>query len=213
MSLKVSNLLKKSLKNKFRIIDLRRQLFDLIGVVKAIDYDPNRNARIAFVFYKKLGLFTYILATEGLKVGANIKSYNYIKNDKLLKIGDSCFLKYIPLSLEISNIEMRPGAGASLVRAAGTKAKIMRKYEKSKFVGLKLPSKQIQYIKENCIGTIGRVSNMKFKFIDLNKAGKNRNLGIRPKVRGVAMNPIDHPHGGGEGKKLVGDLLFLNGVN
>jgi len=179
-------------------------LYSQLGIVKNIEYDPNRNSRVALIYYNNIGLFTYILAPDGLKIGNTIKSYKNINEKINYNIGDSFYIKDIPLSTRVYNIEMQPGAGGKIAKAAGTKAILIRKYKKIKFIGIKLPSKQIQYIKENSIASIGVVSNIKYKLIKLLKAGKNRNIGIRPSVRGVAMNPVDHPHGGGEGKTSGG---------
>jgi len=192
------------LKKRFRLVDCRRQLFNQIGIVKNIEYDPNRNARIALIYYKGLGLFTYILAPDGLLKGNIIESFKEINVQTEFNIGCSFYLRDIPLGAKINNVEIRPGEGGKFAKSAGTKAIIIRKYKKSCFVGVSLPSKKIFYIKDNSIGTMGIVSNIKHKLADNLKAGTNRNKGIRPSVRGVAMNPVDHPHGGGEGKTSGG---------
>jgi len=184
-------------KRRYRFIDFKRNKREINGIVSSIQYDPNRNARIALVNYED-GEKRYILQPEALKIGTKIMSG---ENAPLIS-GNSLPLKQIPLGTEIHNIEIHPKKGGQLVRSAGTSAKILAK--ESNYVTLRLPSKEIRLIHENCYATIGRVSNSDYMNICLGKAGRKRWLGKRPAVRGVVMNPCDHPHGGGEGRSPIG---------
>ena len=185
-------------KRQYRIIDFKRNKFDIPGVVKAIEYDPNRTARIALVVYKD-GEKRYIIAPIGLKVGDPIM--NGPNAD--IKVGNALPLENIPVGTLIHNIEMKPGKGGQLVRSAGVMAQLMAK--EGKYANIKLPSGEVRLINVKCMATIGQVGNPEHENIVIGKAGRNRWLGKRPKVRGVVMNPVDHPHGGGEGKSPQGN--------
>ena len=186
-------------KRRYRIIDFKRNKFDMKGNVIAIEYDPNRSARIALIEYED-GERRYILAPDGMKVGNSIVSSR--DNVVPFKTGNNTCLKSIPEGLLIHNIEMKPLKGAQLARSAGTFAKIMAK--ENNMVTIKLPSGEMRMIHGNCQATIGVVGNKNHENIKIGKAGRSRWLGKRPKVRGVVMNPVDHPHGGGEGKTSGG---------
>ncbi len=177
----------------YRLIDFKRNKIGIPGVVKAIEYDPNRSARIALIFYKD-GEKRYIIAPVSMKVGDSIMS----GPEADIKIGNALPIQNIPVGTFIHNIEMKPGKGAQLVRSAGTMAQLMAK--EGKFATLKMPSGEIRLINQLCMAVIGQVGNPEHENIKIGKAGRNRWLGKRPKVRGVVMNPVDHPHGGGEGK-------------
>lgn len=181
-------------KRKYRIIDfVRHDKVGVPGVVKSIEYDPNRTAFIALVAYRD-GEKRYILAPEGLKVGDEVIA----GPDAPIKIGNALPLEKIPEGTPIHNLEIIPGKGGQLVRAAGTYATILSKDEN--WIYVQLPSKEIRKFHHNCYATVGQVSNVDHENVTLGKAGRNRWLGRRPAVRGVAMNPVDHPHGGGEGR-------------
>ena len=184
-------------RRKYRIIDFKRAKDGIPAVVKTIEYDPNRSANIALLCYAD-GAKTYILAPVGLKVGDTVLSGDTAD----IKAGNTLKLKDIPVGTMVHNIEMQPGKGGQIARAAGMSAQIMARDEK--YVTLKMPSGEMRYILANCKATIGQVGNLEHEIIRIGKAGKKRYLGIRPTVRGVVMNPCDHPHGGGEGKSPVG---------
>ena len=184
-------------KRKYRIIDFKRAKDGVPATVKSIEYDPNRSANIALLYYAD-GAKTYILAPVGLKVGDVLMSGETAD----IKAGNSLKLKDIPVGTMVHNIEMQPGKGGQIARAAGMSAQIMARDEK--YVTLKMPSGEMRYILATCKATIGQVGNLEHEIIRIGKAGKTRYLGIRPSVRGVVMNPCDHPHGGGEGKSPVG---------
>ena len=184
-------------RRKYRIIDFKRAKDGIPAVVKSIEYDPNRSANIALLYYAD-GAKTYILAPVGLKVGDKVLSGATAD----IKVGNALCLKDIPVGTMVHNIEMQPGKGGQVARAAGMSAQIMARDEK--YVTLKMPSGEMRYILAGCKATIGQVGNLEHEIIRVGKAGKTRYLGIRPTVRGVVMNPCDHPHGGGEGKSPVG---------
>ena len=184
-------------KRKYRIIDFKRAKENIPATVKSIEYDPNRSANIALLVYAD-GVKTYILAPIGLKVGDTVMSGE--KAD--IKAGNALKLKDIPVGTMVHNIEMQPGKGGQIARAAGMSAQIMARDEK--YVTIKMPSGEMRYILANCKATVGQVGNVEHEIIRIGKAGKTRYMGIRPSVRGVVMNPCDHPHGGGEGKSPVG---------
>nr|YP_009297697.1 ribosomal protein L2 [Hildenbrandia rivularis]AOM67241.1 ribosomal protein L2 [Hildenbrandia rivularis] len=186
-------------KRKYRLIDFRRQNFGKIAKVTSIEYDPNRNARIALLCYSN-GRKAYILCPRSLKVGSTVVS----GPKALIEVGNSLPLSKIPLGTIVHNVELQYGKGGQLARSGGTYAQIVA--QEGKFVILKLPSTEVRMIREECLATIGQVSNIDANNIIIGKAGRNRWLGKRPKVRGVAMNPVDHPHGGGEGKSPIGRL-------
>ena len=184
-------------RRKYRIIDFKRAKDGIPATVKTIEYDPNRSANIALLQYAD-GAKTYILAPVGLKVGDTVISGETAD----IKAGNALKLKDIPVGTMVHNIEMQPGKGGQIARAAGMSAQIMARDEK--YVTLKMPSGEMRYILANCKATIGQIGNLEHEIIRVGKAGKTRYLGIRPSVRGVVMNPCDHPHGGGEGKSPVG---------
>ncbi|MGO1469590.1 MAG: 50S ribosomal protein L2 [Tissierella sp.] len=184
-------------KRKYRIIDFKRNKDDIQGRVATIEYDPNRTANIALIHYVD-GEKRYIIAPRGLKVGDIIES----GKDADIKTGNSLKLKDIPVGTTIHNIELKPEKGGQLARSAGSSAQLTAK--EGKYAQLKLPSGEIRLISIECRATIGQVGNKDHELITIGKAGKSRHLGIRPTVRGSAMNPIDHPHGGGEGRTPIG---------
>ncbi len=184
-------------KRMYRIIDFKRNKDGIPAKVATIEYDPNRSARIALLFYVD-GEKRYILAPNGLKVGDTVLSGENAE----FKVGHVLPLERIPLGSELHNIELKPGAGGQLVRGAGTVARLMAK--EGDYATVKLPSGEVRMIRKVCRATIGQVGNLDHSNITLGKAGRSRWLGRRPKVRGVVMNPIDHPHGGGEGKTSGG---------
>ena len=185
-------------KRRYRIIDFKRNKFDVSGVIESIEYDPNRSSRIALVQYSD-NEKRYIIAPDGLKVGNKIISS---KETIPFKTGNTTMLGNIPDGMLVHNIELKPGKGAQMARSAGTYARVMAK-EKN-MITLKLPSGEIRMVLDTCLATIGSVGNKTHENIKIGKAGRSRWLGKRPKVRGVAMNPVDHPHGGGEGKTSGG---------
>jgi large subunit ribosomal protein L2 len=187
-------------KRRLRIIDFKRDKFDVEGNVIAIEYDPNRSTRIALVEYPDKER-RYIIWPDKLKVGDKVISASDYQVD--IKPGNSMKLKYIPLGTLVHNIELEPGKGGVLVRSAGCWAQLMAK-EKG-LVQLRMPSGEIRLVKEDCRATVGQVGLIEHASFTLGKAGRRRWLGRRPKVRGVAMNPVDHPHGGGEGKAGQGN--------
>ena len=184
-------------KRLYREIDFMYNKHDIPAKITSIEYDPNRNAFISLVCYKD-GEKRYIISPEGLKVGDVIVSADKEK----IKLGNSMKIKNIPVGTIIHNIEMEPKKGAQIARSAGTFAQISG-FENGKTI-LKMPSGEIRYINEECFATIGQVGNLDHNQIVIGKAGRNRWLGKRPHVRGTAMNPVDHPHGGGEGKTKGG---------
>lgn len=187
-------------KRMLRIIDFKRCLFDVPCKVIAIEYDPNRSARIALVEYPDKQK-RYILAPQGLNVGDSIVSSNQKETE--IKTGNCLLLRHIPSGTLIHNIEMSKGQGGQIVRSAGSSAQIMAK--EGDFAHVRLPSGEVRLINLDCRATIGQIGNIDHEAIVLGKAGKKRWLGIRPTVRGLAMNPVDHPHGGGEGKSGQGN--------
>lgn len=184
-------------KRKYRIIDFKRNKDDMAANVLTIEYDPNRSANIALVQYED-GEKKYIIAPLGLKVGDTIIS----GKDADIKPGNAKALKDIPVGTLIHNIELKPGKGAQLVRAAGNSAQLMAKEEK--YAQVRLPSGEVRMVSVNCKATIGQVGNLEHENVTIGKAGRKRHMGWRPTVRGVVMNPVDHPHGGGEGKSPIG---------
>ncbi len=184
-------------KRLYRIIDFKRNKFNIYGIVSTIEYDPNRNTFISLINYED-GTKKYILNIDNLKIGDKIYSSDITE----IKVGNSLLLKNIPLGTNVHNIELIPGKGGQICRAAGTFGKIIAK--ENKYVIIRLCSKEIRLFRNDCRATIGKLSNSEIYTIKIGKAGRNRWLGIRPTVRGSAMNPIDHPHGGGEGKSPIG---------
>lgn len=184
-------------KRKYRIIDFKRDKMDMPAVVQRLEYDPNRSAFIALVKYED-GELRYILAPVGLKAGDTVLSSAAAD----IKPGNCLPIANIPTGTVIHNIELNPGRGAQLVRAAGTSAQLMAK--DGELAQVRMPSGEVRYIRMNCMASIGQVGNIDHENIHLGKAGRTRHMGIRPTVRGSVMNPCDHPHGGGEGKSPVG---------
>jgi large subunit ribosomal protein L2 len=184
-------------KRKQRIIDFRRDKFDIPGRVAAIEYDPNRTARLALIFYVD-GEKRYILAPLGLNVGDMIMSGANAE----IKPGNAMPMRNMPSGIEIHNIEVQKGRGGQMVRSAGTSAQLMVK--EGDYVLLRLPSGEIRRVLADCMATIGQLGNLEHQNISLGKAGRKRHMGWRPTVRGSAMSPRDHPHGGGEGRTPIG---------
>jgi len=184
-------------KQAYRIIDFKRNKDNVEGLVKAIEYDPNRSANIALIHYTD-GIKTYIIAPKGLQVGARISSGEAAD----IKVGNALPLKNIPVGTLVHNIETKPGKGGQLVRSAGASAQVLGKEDK--YVLIKLTSGEVRMILGTCRATIGVVGNEQHSLINVGKAGRSRWAGKRPTVRGSVMNPNDHPHGGGEGKAPVG---------
>nr|YP_010199027.1 ribosomal protein L2 [Hydropuntia urvillei]UAD88476.1 ribosomal protein L2 [Hydropuntia urvillei] len=186
-------------KRRYRIIDFKRNKHNICAIVASIEYDPNRNARIALLHYKD-GDKRYIIHPRSLSIGQKVIS----GLNAPLEVGNCLPLELIPLGTAVHNIELTPCKGGQIVRAAGTYAQIVAK--EGNFVTLKLPSNEVRLIRKNCFATIGQVGNIDANNISIGKAGRNRWLNKKPKVRGVVMNPIDHPHGGGEGRSPIGKV-------
>ena len=184
-------------KQKYRIIDFKRQKMEMPATVMTLEYDPNRSANIALIQYED-GVKAYILAPEGLKIGDKVVSSATAD----IKPGNCLPIANIPVGTIIHNIELYPGKGAQLVRSAGVAAQLMAK-ENGK-AQVRLPSGEVRYVRLDCKATIGQVGNQDHSNVQLGKAGRTRHMGIRPTVRGSVMNPCDHPHGGGEGKSPIG---------
>ena len=184
-------------KRKYRIIDFKRNKFDIVGTIATIEYDPNRSANIALVNYAD-GEKRYIIAPKDIKVGQKIVS----GPNADIRVGNALPLEKIPVGTMIHNIEMHPGHGAQLVRSAGTSAQILGREDK--YVLIRLASGEVRKILGVCYATIGEVGNADYMNVNYGKAGRIRHMGINPTVRGSAMNPNDHPHGGGEGRAPVG---------
>jgi large subunit ribosomal protein L2 len=184
-------------KRNLRLIDFKRDKHDIPGRVASIEYDPNRSARIALIFYKD-GEKRYIIAPVGLNVGDTVMAGNNAE----IKPGNSMPMKNMPTGIEIHNIEVQKGRGGQLVRSAGGSAQLMVK--EGDYVLIRLPSGEIRRILSECIATIGQIGNLEHQNISLGKAGRKRHMGWRPTVRGSVMSPRDHPHGGGEGRSPIG---------
>lgn len=184
-------------KRKYRIIDFKRNKLDMPAVVQTIEYDPNRSANIALIKYED-GTLAYIIAPVGLNVGDTVVSGTGAD----IKPGNCLPIENIPVGTFIHNIELYPGKGAQLVRSAGSAAQLMAKGDR--MAQVRLPSGEVRMVPLNCKATIGQVGNIDHENVHIGKAGRKRHMGIRPTVRGSAMNPVDHPHGGGEGKSPVG---------
>ena len=184
-------------KQKYRLIDFKRNKHDIEGTVASIEYDPNRSANIALINYVH-GEKRYIIAPKGLKVGMKIVSGENVD----IKVGNALPIMNIPVGTVIHNIEMRPGKGAQIARSAGQSAQILGREER--YVLVRLSSGETRKILGTCMATIGEVGNEDYSLVRLGKAGRTRHMGIRPTVRGSVMNPNDHPHGGGEGRAPVG---------
>ena len=184
-------------RRKYRIIDFKRNKFDIEGSVLRLEYDPNRSAFIALIEYTD-GERRYILAPAGLKQGDKVIA----STSADIKPGNALPITSIPVGTVIHNVELHPGKGAQLVRSAGVAAQLMAR--EGKMAHIKLPSGELRLVRSNCMATIGQVGNVSHANIHIGKAGRKRHMGIRPTVRGSAMNPCDHPHGGGEGKSPIG---------
>ena len=184
-------------KRMFRVIDFKRNKDGIPARVASIEYDPNRSANIALLFYQD-GLKTYIIAPNGLQVDQMVVS----GPDADIKVGNALPLQNIPVGTLLHNIEMKPGKGAQMVRSAGGSAQLMAK--EGSYATLRLPSGEMRMIRIECRATIGQIGNLDHENINVGKAGRSRWLGIRPTVRGSVMNPCDHPHGGGEGRNSIG---------
>ena len=184
-------------RRKYRIIDFKRNKDGIPATVKSVEYDPNRSANIALIAYAD-GEKAYILAPVGLKVGDVLMN----GAEAEIRVGNCLPLQNIPVGTQIHNIEMYPGKGGQLVRAAGNSAQLMAK--EGKYATLRLPSGEMRMVPIICRATIGQVGNADHELVNIGKAGRKRNMGIRPTVRGSVMNPNDHPHGGGEGKAGIG---------
>ncbi|OGF32039.1 50S ribosomal protein L2 [Candidatus Falkowbacteria bacterium RIFCSPLOWO2_12_FULL_45_13] len=185
-------------KRYLRRIDFKRDKFDIPGKIMTIEYDPNRGARIGLVYYQD-GEKRYIIVPVGLNVGDEILSS---KNKVEIKAGNAMPLKFIPSGIEVHNIELEPGRGAKIARAAGNLVFVMG--VEGDYAQLKMPSSEIRLVNKECLCAVGQVSNPDKSHIVIGRAGRQRLLGVRPTVRGTAMNPVDHPHGGGEGKQSIG---------
>jgi len=184
-------------KRAYRIIDFHRDKHNIEGIVKSVEYDPNRNVRISLVNYVD-GEKRYILTPLGIKVGASIHS----GPDSEIKIGNALPLNNIPLGTFVHNVELAPGKGGQMCRSAGAGAQLMAK--EGDYITLKLPSSEMRMVRKECYATVGVLGNIEHKNQKLGKAGRKRWMRIRPTVRGSVMNPVDHPHGGGEGRAPIG---------
>ena len=184
-------------RRKYRIIDFKRNKFDVPGEVVRLEYDPNRSANIALIEYQD-GERRYILAPVGLSIGDAVLS----SKSADIKAGNALPISSIPVGTVIHNIELHPGRGAQFVRSAGTSAQLMAR--EGKMAQIRMPSGEYRLVRSNCMATIGQVGNVSHANIHIGKAGRKRHMGIRPTVRGSVMNPVDHPHGGGEGKSPIG---------
>jgi large subunit ribosomal protein L2 len=184
-------------KQHYRVIDFRRNKRDIPGVVTTVEYDPNRNVRISLITYAD-GEKRYILKPEGLNVGDTVMAGVNAE----IRPGNALPLKNIPLGTVVHNIEMTPGRGGQMVRSAGGGAQLVAK--EGEYATLRLPSSEMRMVRSDCYATIGVLGNADFKNLNIGKAGRKRHMGIRPTVRGSVMNPVDHPHGGGEGRAPIG---------
>ena len=192
-------------KKKYRIIDFKRDKFGIPAVVKSIEYDPNRTARIALLFYKD-GEKRYIICPKSLKVGDEVISGKGVQPNN----GNTLYISEIPLGTTIHNVELAPGKGASFARSAGSSVQLVAR--EGKYATLRLPSGETRLVLTSCLATIGAVSNAEHGLQKSGKAGRSRWFGRRPRTRGVAMNPVDHPMGGGEGKSSGGHPRSRNGI-
>lgn len=192
-------------KRKLRLIDFKRDKHDIPGTVKSVEYDPNRSGRIALIVYAD-GEKRYILAPEGIEVGQTILSGQEVAPE----VGNALPLAKIPLGTIVHNIEIKPGKGGALVRGAGAYAQLLAR--EGKYATIKLPSGEMRLVLNRCFATVGSVSNQEHMNVSLGKAGRRRWLGRRPRVRGVAMNPVDHPMGGGEGRSSGGHPRSRTGL-
>jgi large subunit ribosomal protein L2 len=180
-------------KRRYRVVDFRRDKFDVAGRVATVEYDPNRSANIALLHYAD-GEKRYILAPTGLKPGDTVVSGARVD----VRVGNAMPIGNIPLGTQVHNLELKPGKGGQMVRSAGASAQIMAK--EGKYTTVRMPSGEMRMVLSTCMATIGQVGNADQSNIKVGKAGRSRWLGVRPQTRGTAMNPVDHPHGGGEGR-------------
>ncbi|MEI6528885.1 MAG: 50S ribosomal protein L2 [Candidatus Falkowbacteria bacterium] len=185
-------------KRFIRLVDFKRDKYNIPATVAAIEYDPNRGSRLALLHYAD-GEKRYIVSPVDLKVGDKVMSSKELIE---LKTGNAVAVQFVPAGMPVSSVELEPGQGAKIARGAGNVVYVMG--VEGKFAQLKMPSGEIRKVKKECLCTIGQASNPDKRHISLGKAGRSRHLGIRPTVRGTAMNPVDHPHGGGEGKQSIG---------
>ena len=192
-------------KKKLRIVDFKRQKFGIPAIVKSIEYDPTRSSRVALLYYVD-GEKSYIIAPQGLKVGQSVVS----GENAAPEVGNALLLSKIPLGTIVHNIELKPGKGAAMARSAGSYAQVVAR--EGKYATLKLPSGEMRMVLVTCMATIGTVGNSDHMNVRLGKAGRARWKGRRPRVRGVAMNPVDHPMGGGEGRSSGGHPRSRTGV-
>lgn len=192
-------------KQKIRLVDFKRDRANIPATVKAIEYDPTRTAHVALLFYAD-GVKSYIIAPEGLKVGQQVVSGENVAPE----VGNALPIGKIPLGTIVHNIELKPGKGGSMARGAGTYAQLLAR--EGKYATVKLPSGETRRVLTTCMATVGTVSNGDHMNVSLGKAGRNRWLGSRPRTRGVAMNPVDHPMGGGEGRASGGHPRSRNGL-
>lgn len=192
-------------KQKIRIVDFKRNRFDIPATVKSIEYDPTRSARIALLYYAD-GHKSYILAPQGLKVGQKVLSGAEIAPE----VGNTLPLSKIPLGTILHNVELKPGKGGAIARSAGSFVQLLAR--ENGLATLKMPSGEMRNVLENCLGTVGTVSNADHMNESVGKAGRNRWKGVRPRNRGVSMNPVDHPMGGGEGKASGGHPRSRKGL-
>lgn len=184
-------------KRLYREIDFKQNKFDIPAVISSVEYDPNRSSFISLVTYKD-GEKRYILAVKGMKVGDEILT----SENAPIKVGNRMSLGKVPVGFEVHNIELQPGRGGQIIRSAGTSSQVMA--HEGKYTTLMMPSREIRKVQSACLATIGVISNSEYNLVNHGKAGKSRWRGIRPTVRGSAMNPVDHPHGGGEGAQGIG---------
>lgn len=187
-------------RKKYRVIDFKRDKINKIAVVKTIEYDPNRTAFISLVSYED-GEKRYIITPKDLKVGDKILSSNQLID---IRVGNALPIEFIPEGSFVHNIELIPGKGGQMIRSAGSSAQVLGKDESGKYTVIKLSSGEVRKVQNECMATIGIVSNEDHNLIVIGKAGSNRHRGVRPTVRGSVMNPNDHPHGGGEGRSSIG---------
>ncbi|OEK03548.1 50S ribosomal protein L2 [Roseivirga sp. 4D4] len=192
-------------KRKLRIVDFKREKFDVPATVKSVEYDPSRSARVALLFYAD-GEKRYIIAPNGLQVGQTVVSGENVAPE----VGNALPLASIPLGTIVHNVEFKPGKGAALARSAGSYVQLVAR--EGKYATMKLPSGEMRNVLVTCMATIGSVGNAEHMNVRLGKAGRKRWLGRRPRVRGVVMNPVDHPMGGGEGKSSGGHPRSRNGI-
>lgn len=185
-------------KRYYRLIDFKQDKYDIPGIVSTIEYDPNRNARIALITYKD-GEKRYIIAPAKLTVGMEVMSS---KKSAPIEVGNRLPLEKMPMGMMIYGVELKPGHGAQLARSAGAMVQLMA--VEGKYAQLKLPSGEVRLVPKGAMASLGQVSNADYMHIRWGKAGRKRHLGIRPTVRGSVMNPVDHPHGGGEGRQSIG---------